>query len=138
MFHCWSEASGSWRGEYLKFRPVGSKVAGRFKGNPAEIGVTVLRSVANVLLLIATLPAVEEGGSFLYVFNYSVVPALRGTAMAARLLKALADDIARTPHRGLAALTVSPEGERVAARFGMTARARAEGAHDAVFTCRTA
>ena len=89
---------------------------------------------------IAALPAVEEGGSFLYLFNYSVVPALRGTWMAACLLKALADDVARLPHRGLAALTVSRDGERVAERFGMAARGHIEGAaaHDTVFTCRTA
>jgi hypothetical protein len=86
---------------------------------------------------ITALPAVEEGGSFLYLFNYSVVPGLRGTRMAARLVKALAEDVARTPHRGLAALTVSRDGERVAERFGMAARARAEGAHEGVFTCRT-
>lgn len=85
---------------------------------------------------IAALPAVEAGGSFLYLFNYSVVPRLRGTRMAARVVKALAEDVARTPHRGLAALTVSGDGERVAARFGMAARGRVQGAHEAVFTCR--
>ena len=87
---------------------------------------------------ITALPAVEVGGSFLYLFNYSVVPRLRGTRMAARVVKALAEDVARLPHRGLAALTVSRDGERVAERFGMAARGRVEGAHEAVFTCRTA
>jgi hypothetical protein len=88
---------------------------------------------------ITALPGVEAGGSFLYLFNYSVVPSLRGTRMAARVVKALADDVARTPHRGLAALTVSPDGDRVAQRFGMTARPRIDAvdAHEAVFTSRT-
>ncbi len=86
---------------------------------------------------ITALPAVEAGGSFLYLFNYSVVPWLRGTRMAARVVKALADDVARLPHRGLAALTVSRDGERVAERFGMAARGRVEGAHEAAFTSRT-
>jgi hypothetical protein len=85
---------------------------------------------------ISALPAIEEGGSFLYLFNFSVVPALRGTRLAARVVKALADDVARLPHRGLAALTVSRDGERVVERFGMTPRART--AHESVFTCRTA
>ena len=84
---------------------------------------------------IAALPAVEPGGSFLYLFNYSVVPSLRGTAMAARVVKALAEDVRRTPHRGLAALTVSRDGERVAERFGMEARGRG-GVHETVFTSR--
>ena len=84
------------------------------------------------------LSAVEPGGSFLYLFNYSVVPRLRGTAMAARVVKGLADDVARTPHLGLAALTVSRDGERVAARFGMEARGGVSGAekHETAFTWR--
>jgi len=87
---------------------------------------------------ITALPAVEPGGSFLYLFNFSVVPGLRGTAMAARVVKGLADDVAQTPHRGLAALTVSRDGERVAERFGMEARGREGGAamHETAFTCR--
>jgi len=87
---------------------------------------------------IAALPAVEPGGSFLYLFNFSVVPRLRGTAMAARVVKGLASDVARTPHRGLAALTVSREGERVVERFGMEARGRSDGTarHETAFTCR--
>jgi hypothetical protein len=88
---------------------------------------------------IAALSAVEPGGSFLYLFNYSVVPSLRGTAMAARVVKALAEDVRRTPHRGLAALTVSRDGERVAERFGMAARGGVgAGAHERVFTSRVA
>lgn len=82
----------------------------------------------------AALPAVEPGGSFLYLFNYSVVPGLRGTPLAARVIKALAEDVARTPHLGLAALTVSGDGERVARRFGM--EARGAGRHEVVFTRR--
>lgn len=87
---------------------------------------------------IAALPAVEPGGSFLYLFNFSVVPKLRGTPLSARVVKALAGDVARTPYRGLAALTVSREGERVVERFGMEARGRVGGAarHETAFTCR--
>lgn len=87
---------------------------------------------------ITALPAVEPGGSFLYVFNFSVVPGLRGTPLAARVVKALADDVRRTPHLGLAALTVSRDGERVVERFGMEPRGRVDGvsAHETVFTCR--
>ena len=85
--------------------------------------------------VIQALPEIEPGGSYLYLFNFSVVPSLRGTRMAARVVKALAEDVARTPHRGLAALTVSSDGERVATRFGMTARGRA--GHETVFVCKT-
>ena len=85
--------------------------------------------------VIAALAEIEPGGSYLYLFNFSVVPSLRGTRMAARAVKALAEDVARTPHRGLAALTVSSDGERVVERFGMTARGRA--GHETVFVCTT-
>ncbi|MEP7122982.1 MAG: hypothetical protein ABJE95_18790 [Byssovorax sp.] len=85
--------------------------------------------------VITALPEIEPGGSFLYLFNFSVVPSLRGTTMAARVVKALADDVARTPHRGLAALTVSGDGERVVKRFGLSARGSA--GHETVFACRT-
>ena len=56
-------------------------------------------------------------------------------ALAARVIKALVDDVRRTPHLGLAALTVSGDGERVARRFGMDVRGSG-GGHEAVFTRR--
>lgn len=89
--------------------------------------------------MVAPLPAVEPGGSFLYVFNFSVVPALRGTPTAGRLVRGLAEDLSATPHRGLAAITVSPEGARVVERFGMrrTGTLIVDGCEEAVLTCRT-
>ncbi|MCA9554757.1 MAG: hypothetical protein KC933_32305 [Myxococcales bacterium] len=56
----------------------------------------------------------------LYLFNYSVIPQLRGGPVAGELLRALANDVAMAPHAGLCAITVSEDGARVARRFGMT------------------
>ena len=114
---------------YTGVHPIAEATFARF-----EAGTASLAGAA-----ITALPAVEVGGSFLYLFNFSVAPRLRGTRMAARVVKALADDVARTPHRGLAALTVSRDGERVAQRFGMVARGRAGSgaAHETIFSCRT-
>jgi hypothetical protein len=106
---------------YTGVIPIAATTFARFESGTASLAGPVIEA----------LPEIEAGGSFLYLFNYSVVPGLRGTRMAARVVKALADDVARTPHRGLAALTVSSDGERVATRFGMTARGRA--AHETVF-----
>jgi hypothetical protein len=111
---------------YTGVIPIAEATFARFEEGTASLGGAA----------ITALPAVEPSGSFLYLFNFSVVPGLRGTPPAARVVKAFADDVQRTPHRGLAALTVSRDGERVVERFGMEARGRV-GAHETVFTCRT-
>jgi hypothetical protein len=67
---------------------------------------------------------------YLYVFNYSVVPDLRGSQVAARLIKTLAADIAAQKPKGLSAVTVSDDGARVAKRFGMVHRGQMT--HDGV------
>ena len=113
---------------YTGVIPIAAETFERFERGEASLAGPPTRALS----------AVEPGGSFLYLFNFSVVPRLRGTPLAARVVKGLASDVARTPHRGLAALTVSPEGERVAERFGMEARGRSDGAarHETAFTCR--
>jgi hypothetical protein len=87
---------------------------------------------------VVPLPAVTPGGGFLYVFNYSVIPQLRGTSASGRLVKSLAADVAGTAWRGLAAITVSPEGARVAGRFGMrkTGALFVGGCQEDVYTIR--
>ena len=112
---------------YTGVIPIAAETFERFERGEASLAGPPTRALS----------AVEPGGSFLYLFNFSVMPSLRGTAMAARVVKALADDVRRTPHRGLAALTVSRDGERVVERFGMERRRRAgAGTHETVFTCR--
>ena len=69
---------------------------------------------------LAPLSALDErGGSYICLFNYSIVPPLQHGPGSRRLLAALAADLARIRLRGLAALTVSPAGARVASRFGL-------------------
>lgn len=69
---------------------------------------------------IEPLSAIDPGGTYVYLFNYSIVPPLRHTAHSATLLKALARDIAGLPLAGAAAITLSPDGARVAERFGLS------------------
>jgi hypothetical protein len=87
---------------------------------------------------VVPLPDVEPGGSFVYVFNFSIVPELRQTAASKRLVRALAEDITAARPRGLSAITVSPEGARVVERFGMkrTGAIVIGGGEEQVFTCR--
>jgi hypothetical protein len=88
--------------------------------------------------LVPALPEVAPGGSFLHVFNFSVVRALRGTVASKRLVRALAADLAGERALGLSAITVSPEGARVCARFGMerTGSLVVDGCEEGVFTRR--
>ncbi|MFO0759617.1 MAG: hypothetical protein U0359_24200 [Byssovorax sp.] len=86
--------------------------------------------------MVVPLPSLEPGGSFLYLFNFSVVPALKRTSVSRRLLQALAGDIARAAPRGLSSITVSPDGARVVTRFGLkqTGTLVVDGCEEAVFT----
>lgn len=69
---------------------------------------------------IEPLSAIDPAGTYVYLFNYSIVPPLRHTAHSATLLKAFARDIAGLPLAGAAAITVSADGARIAERFGMS------------------
>jgi hypothetical protein len=79
---------------------------------------------------VMALPGLPPGGGYLYLFNYSIVPALRKTAHSRALVQAYAREINATPHLGLAAVTVSPDGVRVAEKFGMSYRG--DMTHDGV------
>ena len=54
-----------------------------------------------------------------YLFNYSVAPQFKKTTFAKVLLQSLSKDLGRQKPWGLAAITVSDDGSRVAQRFGM-------------------
>jgi len=83
------------------------------------------------------MPAGEPSAArALYLFNYSVIPALRGGPVAGQLVRALAADVAGVPHAGLCAITVSEDGARVATRFGMTRKGACvvEGVEEQVYS----
>lgn len=88
--------------------------------------------------LVPPLSAFEPDGSFVYLFNYSIVAPLRGTSAAGRLVRALSSDVMAARPRGLSAITVSPDGARVASRFGMrhTGTIVQGGHEEQVFTVR--
>lgn len=65
-------------------------------------------------------------GDALYVFNYSMVAPLHHTGATRVLLTGLAAALDAHPGHPRLALTVSPEGARVATRLGMSPRARVE------------
>lgn len=64
------------------------------------------------------LPAPKKT-SYIYVFNYSIAPALRHSPYSRTLIKDLAAVLSAIPYKGLFCAAVSAEGIRVAERFGM-------------------
>lgn len=71
-----------------------------------------------VLPLSTMVPAVSD----VYLFNYSVAPGLRGSDLARSLVKEYAREVTAAAPRSLTAITVSEDGSRVAAKFGMSKR----------------
>ncbi len=70
----------------------------------------------------APLTSLSPDGDYLYLFNYSIIPALQKTESSRAMLQTFARAVCATPHRGMAAVTVSPDGARVAERFGLRLR----------------
>lgn len=67
-------------------------------------------------------PAALGPAPQVYVFNYSLVAPLRKSPFSGMILRTLAAQLAAVQPSRLGAGVVSPEGERVAARFGMRLR----------------
>ena len=68
------------------------------------------------------LKSIQPDGNHIYVFNYSVAPPFYKTPLSARVIKDLAQNLKNVPYTGLSAVTVSPDGVRVAEKFGMSYR----------------
>ena len=93
-------------------------------------------SLANRLIApVATQPGERP---FVYLFNYSIVAPLRRTTASRRLIHGMLSDLQRHAPRGLATITVSADGVRVASRCGMkqTGRVDFAGLSEAVLTAR--
>ncbi len=56
---------------------------------------------------------------YLYLFNYSVAPALRKSYLSKMLMARFSQDIVAQNAQGLSCITVSEDGAQVATRFGM-------------------
>ncbi|HEV8051307.1 MAG TPA: hypothetical protein VGP47_02350 [Parachlamydiaceae bacterium] len=83
--------------------------------------------------------SIDREGAYLYLFNYSVAPLFKGSVLPKMLIKALSEDIKAQNGRGLACVTVSEDGVRVAKRFGMAYAGDLvlDGSIEAVYAVRT-
>lgn len=86
--------------------------------------------------LIAPLQRLDTGGNFIYLYNYSIISALRKTDQSRILVSELAATLSSLKILGMAAVTVSDDGERVARRFGLNYSGDMfhEGDRERVFT----
>lgn len=57
--------------------------------------------------------------NYVYIFNISIISQLHKTTASKLLIKTLAADLKRQKISGLAVITVSPDGQRIAERFGL-------------------
>jgi hypothetical protein len=79
-----------------------------------------------------------DGENYLYLFNYSIAPILIGTSAPGRMMRSYAADLAAVRPKGMAAITVSAHGARIAARFGLqpTGEIEIKGKLDTVYAGR--
>jgi len=63
----------------------------------------------------------------LYLFNFSVIPSLKKSSLSRQLMKKYVEDINAQNASGLTCITVSPEGQHVARRFGMSLTGHVDG-----------
>ena len=68
---------------------------------------------------IAPQPQAVSGEQYLYFYNVGILPRFQRTEASRALIRAFREDVAAVPHRGLAAIIVSPDGKRVIERFGL-------------------
>lgn len=102
-------------------------------GQKFPVGYTGWYCVAERLFQqVAALPEGEDGTihhrfflpakvktDYLYLFNYSIVPDLKGTRFSSELVKNFASEVNSMRTKGLFCATVSEDGSRVAEKFSM-------------------
>lgn len=64
--------------------------------------------------------SVQDKNSYIYLFNFSVGPAYRKSQLSKLIMKKYVQDISEQKPSGLACITVSEDGIRIANRFGMS------------------
>ncbi len=109
----WRQHQGAWLPVgYAAWYPISSGSLGRLERGDPTLAERLIPPVRGA-------PA----GAPVYIFNYSVDASSRRSALSRALLSTLAAELAAARPAALAAITVSPDGIRVAERFTMTQRA---------------
>lgn len=119
VMHCFPQGFRTW---WIKFAngtwwPVGytgwypmlDTMYDLFEQNPGKLkDRMVVPNVSSV-----------ETSPYIYLFNYSVAPPLKESGLSSMLMKCCVQDVTAQNAKGLACITVSEDGVRIAQRFGM-------------------
>ena len=115
---------------YTGWYPISATAFDRVHNNPR--GIKHRRELWPTIL--------QPKHNYVWLFNYSILKQLRRSPQSRLMLQSYARDLARIDIAGLAAAVLSPESERVVARFGMSYRGDMthDGVSEKVFTARFA
>lgn len=102
-------SNGCWPVGYTGFYPMLETTFDLFKKNPEKLKD---RMVVPNTYITGTNP-------YLYLFNFSVAPEVKVSFLTKTLMKRLVEDIQTQNPKGLACITVSDDGIRIAKRFDM-------------------
>lgn len=64
-------------------------------------------------------PASNSGENYYYIYNLGIIKPFHRSSASRRLVKEFSNDIALTKKSALAAIVISPDGQRIVERFGL-------------------
>ena len=95
---------------YAGFHPIARRTFSLLKRSPESI--TSRESIAPE-------PESFDHANYLYLYNIGIITPFQKSHVSKALIKTFVQDMASVARRGLAAIAVSPDGERVIERFGL-------------------
>lgn len=105
----WIQVSDLWLPVgYSAWYPMLESAFELFKRNPERIKDR----------MVVPAPSIEKS-PYLYLFNFSAMPSLKGSLLTKQLIKHFIQEIQNFGYSGLACITVSEDGARIAKRLGM-------------------
>lgn len=111
-FRLWTASAGgrSFPIGYSAFHPISPATFAILRDAPQTI--TSRREITPQ-------PQAASGEQYLYLYNVGILPRFHRTEASRALIRVFWEDVATVPHRGLTAIIVSPDGQRVIERFGL-------------------
>ena len=95
---------------YTGFHPISKDTFNRIQNTPQRI--TNRKQITPE-------PGSHSANNYYYIYNLGIIKQFQRSAASKRLVQAFAKDIAAVNACGLAAIVVSPDGQRVIEKFGL-------------------
>ena len=107
----WAKIAGEyWPVGYTGWYPMSRTTFETFQNRPESLKTR----------MVVPVPESQGVHPLVYLFNYSVAPSFKKTPFSKMLMKNYAQELASQDPGGLAAITVSDDGSRIAQRFGLS------------------